>query len=62
MESFWVSFASNSNLDPTNHLGQVWPKFTAPNGDIVVFGNATGPSQSYVAGAEAANKFYAGFC
>lgn len=62
MESFWASFASNPNVNPTNHLGQVWPKFTTASGDIVVFGNATGPSQSYSANAEAADKFYAGFC
>ncbi|KAK1836828.1 acetylcholinesterase [Podospora conica] len=62
MESFWVAFASNSAVDPMNHLGQVWPKFVAADGDVVVFGNATGLSQSYSAHAEVADKFYAGFC
>ena len=61
MESFWVSFASNPDVNPSNHLGQVWPKYTAPNGDIFVFGNATGPSHSYVANVALADK-YSGPC
>jgi carboxylesterase type B len=59
--AFWVSFAANPTADPRDHLGQPWPKYTATNRQIVVFGNATGPSASYVAPVEIADN-YSGPC
>lgn len=44
-----MSFAADPKKDPTNHLGETWPKFTGIDGEIIVFGNATGPSASYTA-------------
>ncbi|KAK5659085.1 hypothetical protein OQA88_1174 [Cercophora sp. LCS_1] len=61
MQSFWVSFAANPSADPRNHVGQVWPKFTGTDGDIIVFGNATVPSASYAAPVAIADK-YSGAC
>ena len=56
-----VSFAANPSADPRNNLGQTWPKFTGPSGQIVVFGNATGPGASYIAPVAVADK-YSGPC
>lgn len=59
--AFWVSFAADPSVDPRNHLGQAWPKYTATDGQIMVLGNATGPSASYVAPVAVADK-YSGSC
>ncbi|KAK3391254.1 Alpha/Beta hydrolase protein [Podospora didyma] len=61
MESFWVSFASDSSKPPENHLGQVWPKFTATNGQVMIFGNSTGLGPSYVDSVTVADQ-YSGVC
>lgn len=39
--AFWVSFATNSSVDPRDHLGTVWPKYTPDDQRVVVFGNET---------------------
>jgi hypothetical protein len=56
-----VSFAANTSADPRDHLGQAWPKYIAESRQVVVFGNATGPSASYVAPVEIMDK-YSGPC
>ncbi|KAK4209066.1 acetylcholinesterase [Rhypophila decipiens] len=67
MESFWVTFAANSSADPRDHMGTVWPKYIPPSdadnesGKIIVFGNSTGPSGSYVSPVELADN-YSGPC
>ncbi|KAK4150340.1 acetylcholinesterase [Chaetomidium leptoderma] len=61
MEAFWVSFAANPSAGPRDHNGQTWPKYTESSRQIVVFGNATGPSASYVAPVAIADK-YGGPC
>ena len=57
----WVSLGANPSADPRDHLGQKWPKYTEASRQVVVFGNATGPSASYVAPAEILDK-YSGPC
>jgi hypothetical protein len=59
--AFWVTFATNSSADPQDHLGTIWPKYITAKGQIVVFGNSTGPSASYVTSAELADT-YSGPC
>lgn len=61
IQSFWVTFAANSSASPRDHLGTVWPKYATADGQIMVFGNATGPSASYVASVKVADK-YSGSC
>ncbi|KAL2192881.1 Alpha/Beta hydrolase protein [Corynascus similis CBS 632.67] len=61
MEAFWASFAAKSSENPRNHLGLVWPEYTTNHSQIVVFGNSTGPSASYVAPVAIADK-YGGDC
>lgn len=67
---FWVSFASNPSVDPWNSiLNQTWPQFVSgTDGQIMVFGNATGPGPggpsgpaSYVAPVAVADQ-YSGPC
>ncbi|KAF2736257.1 alpha/beta-hydrolase [Polyplosphaeria fusca] len=41
MEAFWTSFAANASKAPVDHLGQVWPKYTGTESQIVVFANDT---------------------
>ena len=59
--AMWVAFAANSSAQPRDHLGHVWPKFTVKDGQIMVFGNATGSSASYVA-PKAVSDAYTGVC
>ena len=59
--AMWVTFAANSSAQPRDHLGHVWPKFTVKDGQIMVFGNATGSSASYVA-PKAVSDAYTGTC
>ncbi|KAM7191212.1 acetylcholinesterase [Naviculisporaceae sp. PSN 640] len=63
MQEFWVSFASNPSADPRGKfLGQTWPQFkSGPDGKVMVFGNATGESPSYIAPVSTADK-YSGAC
>ena len=61
MEDFWVSFAANSSADPRDHRGLTWPKYTPATGQMINFGNATGPSASYVAPVSVADR-YSGAC
>ncbi|KAH6649548.1 Alpha/Beta hydrolase protein [Chaetomium tenue] len=61
MEAAWVSLAANPSADPQDHLGQKWPKYTEASRQVVVFGNATGPSAAYVAPAEILDN-YSGPC
>jgi len=43
MQAFWLSFATNPDADPRNHIGQVWPRYTGgPGAQVMDFGNATG--------------------
>jgi len=56
-----VSFAAHPSINPRDNHGLIWPKYTANNGQIVVFGNATGPSASYIAPVAIAD-FYSGPC
>ena len=58
--AFWLSLAANPTADPRNHLGMVWPKYTAASRQFVMFGNATGPGPTYVAPKEHALKYAAG--
>jgi hypothetical protein len=55
--AYWVSFAADPSAAPHDNLGHVWPEYTGNSGDVVVFGNATGPSASYVGPAAAANQY-----
>ncbi|KAM7185067.1 acetylcholinesterase [Rhypophila sp. PSN 637] len=67
MQSFWVTFAANSSAAPRDHVGTVWPKYIPPSdtdsesGKIIVFGNSTDHSASYVSPVELAD-FYSGPC
>ncbi|KAM7186424.1 acetylcholinesterase [Rhypophila sp. PSN 637] len=63
MQQFWVSFASSPSADPQNAaLDQTWPLFTAgQEGQIMVFGNATGLGPSYIASVAIADR-YSGPC
>jgi hypothetical protein len=59
--AFWVSFAANPGMNPRNHLGQTWPKYTESTPDIIVFGNATMNNASSVSPVSIA-EYYAGPC